>query len=104
MTVVAAKVVETKVHRILGKDLTVELKKPTVAPVQKDSTVIASHEQAAVLVKNVTNTISDALLYLYIDNITELEGEHGDYSITRCDGSQVIITFSSSENLPTGGI
>ena len=97
---VAAKVAETKVHKILGKELTVELKKPTT--VQK-ATTVTGHEQVAILINNVADTISDDLLYLYIDKITELEGESGDYVITRCDRLQVIITFNASANLPTGG-
>ena len=95
---VAAKIVETKVHRILGKDLTVELKKP----VQKAS-LPTGHEQAAILVSNVTGTLSDDLLYLYIDNIIELDGESGDYIISRRDNLQVIITFDISATQPTGG-
>ena len=77
-----------------------ELKKPTT--VQK-ATTVTGHEQAAILVNNVADTISDDLLYLYIDNIAELEGESGDYTITRYDRLQVIITFNASANLPTGG-
>ena len=95
---VAAKIVETKVHRILGKDLTVELKKPV-----QEASLPAGHEQAAILVSNVTSTLSYDLLYLYIDNITELDGESGDYIISRRDNLQVIITFDISATLPTGG-
>ena len=99
---VAVKIAETKMHTIMGKDLTVELKKPTA--IQKTS-VTEEHEQAAILVSNVTDSISDDLLYLYFDNITELDGESGDYSIRRCDDSlQVIISFNASATLPTGGM
>lgn len=100
---VAAKVAENKIHMILGKDFTVELKKPTTVSIAEPSPV-SSHEQAAILVNNVADSISDALLYLYFDNITELEGESGDYTMTRCDGSQLMITFISSAILPTGGM
>ena len=99
--IVAANIVETKVHRILGKDLTVELKKPM--KVEKTS-VCQSHEQAALLVNNVADTISDDLLYLYIDNVTGLDGENGDYILNRCDGLQVMITFIATVDLPTGGM
>ena len=95
---VAARVAETKVHKILGKEVTVELNKPIT--VQK-AAMVTGHEQAAILVNNVADTISYDLLYLYIDNITELEGKSGDYTITRCDGLQVIITFI---NQPAGGM
>ena len=78
-----------------------ELNKPIT--VQKPTTV-TGHKQAAILVNNVPDTISDDLLYLYIDNITELDGEGGDYTISRCDGLQVIITFKPSAILPTGGM
>ena len=78
-----------------------ELNKPIT--VQKPTTV-TGHEQAAILVNNVADTISDDLLYLYIDKITELDGESGDYTITRCDSSQVKITFNTSAKLPTGGM
>ena len=98
MWLVAAKVAETKVHKIMGKELTVELNKPIT--VQK-ATMVTCHEQAAILVNNVADTISDDLLYLYIDKITELDGESGDYTISRCDGLQVIITFF---NVPNGGM
>ena len=89
---------ETKVHEILGKYLTVELKKP----MQKAS-VLTDHEQATILVGNVADTISDDLLYLYIDNITELDGKNGDYTLSRHDNLQVNITFDASATLPTGG-
>lgn len=99
---VAVKIAETKMHTIMGKDLTVELKKPTA--IQKTS-IATEHEQAAILVSNVTDSISDDLLYLYFDNITELDRESGDYIIRRCDDSlQVIISFNASATLPTGGI
>ena len=49
------------------------------------SSVLTDHEQATILVSNVADTISDDLLFLYIDNITELDGEKGDYSISRHD-------------------
>jgi len=91
LVIVAARVAETKVHNILGKELTVELK-------------VLTNARANILISNVTDAISDALLFLYIDNITELEGESGDYAITRCDGSKAIITFNTSVNLPTGGM
>ena len=87
---------ETKVHKILGKELTVELCKSIT--VQKANTV-TGHEQAAILVNNVADAISDDLLYLYIDKVTEMDGENGDYTISRCDGLQVIITFT---NQPAG--
>ena len=99
--IVAVNTVETKVHRILGKDLTVELKKPM--KVEKTS-VSQSHEQAALLVNNVADTISDDLLYLYIDNVTGLDGENGDYILNRCHSLQVMITFIPSVDLPTGGM
>ena len=89
---------ETKVHKILGKDLTVELKKPT--ELQKTSV----STNLSILVNNVPDTISDDLLVLYIDNLTGLDGESGDYIINRCDGLQVTITFNASVDLPTGGI
>jgi len=79
----------------------VELKVPTKP--QKAS-IPTGYDQANILISNVTDVISDALLYLYIDNITELEGESGDYAITRCDGLKALITFNTSVNLPTGGM
>ena len=87
-------------HNVLGKDLTVELKKP----VPKTS-VLTDHEQATILISNVADTISDDLLFLYIDNITELEGESGDYTLNRHDNLQAtrIITFDASVTLPNGG-
>ena len=96
--IVAAKIVETKVHKILGKDLTVELKKP-----KPKASGLTDHKKAAILINNVADTISDDLLFLYIDNITELDGESRDYIISRCDNLQVIITFNDSVDLPVGG-
>ena len=43
---------------------------------------------------NVPSSMSDGMLMLYIDNITELDGEKNDYNIDRND-AEVVITFNA---------
>lgn len=97
--VVAAKVAERKEHTILDKKVTVEL----VAA--RKSLVTTKASQETIVISNVSDDISDDLLFLYIDKFTELDGEGGgDYTITRKETSQVVVSFSATAELPPGGM
>ena len=49
---------------------------------------------SVLILGNVPGSMSDDMLMLYIDNITELDGEQNDYSINRND-AEVVITFNA---------
>ena len=53
------------------------------------------------ILDNVPQTVQDEVLLLYIDNITELDGEDGDYTIDR-NNTEVVVTFKP-ENMPPAG-
>ena len=59
--------------------------------------------QNNILISNISESISDGILFLYIDNLAELNGEGGDYTIKRNGSSQVVVSFDTSA-LPSGGM
>ena len=99
---VANKVTETETHKILGKELTVELMEPKKPPPIAANTFTDGY---SMVINNVSESISKDLLYLYIDNVTELDGEGGDYVMKRQvhDRTQLVVTFNSGVDLPQGG-
>ena len=62
-------------------------------------------DEYTIVINNVSEIISEALLYLYIDNVTELDGEGGDYVMKRQDhdSTQLVVMFNSNVDLPQGG-
>ena len=62
-------------------------------------------DEYSIVINNVSEIISEALLYLYIDNVTELNGEGGDYVMKRLDHNctQLAVMFNSNVDLPQGG-
>ena len=97
---VAAKVAERKVHTILQREVTVEL----VASRKSMAAVKTITSQNNVLISNISDSISDGILFLYIDNLAELNGESGDYTIKRNGPSQVVVSFDTISALPSGGM
>ena len=56
------------------------------------------------ILDNVPNSMIDGVLMLYIDSITDLDGEQNHYSILRTN-VEVVITFNvalSAETFPAG--
>ena len=98
ITLVAAKVTENKIHTIIDREMTVELMEP-----KKPTKTFT--DGYSIVINNVSESISEALLYLYIDNFTELDGEEGDYVMKRQhhDHTQLVVTFNSKVDLPKGG-
>jgi len=88
---VAPKVAERKVHTVLGREVTVEL----MASRKSAASVKANTSQSVILIDNVLGNISDDLLFLYLDNLTELDGKTGDYTVTRNDPSQIVVSFGA---------
>ena len=96
---VAAKVTENTSYKILGKEVTVELVEPKTPP-SVAKTFIAGQ---SIVISDVPDSISEPLLYLYFDNVTELDGEGGDYVMKRQNQTQLLLTFNSKIDLPHGG-
>ena len=56
------------------------------------------------ILKNVPSSMNDDMLMLFIDNVTELEGEENAYSIDHTD-AEVMITFNvplDAQRFPAG--
>ena len=71
-----------------------------------DITSVESTSQISniLILKNVPSSMNDAMLMLYIDNITELEEEQKDYNIDR-NNAEVVITFNvplDAQRFPDG--
>jgi len=98
---VAARITETKTYKILRKKLTVKLMEPNQPPPLANTFT----DGYSIVINNVSENISEELLYLYIDNVTELDGEGGDYVMKRQghDCTQLVVTFNSNVDLPQGG-
>jgi len=63
---------------------------------------IANTSHNSILLSNISDDMSDDLLTLYIDNITELDDE---YTITRRSGhGEVVVTFKDNVKLPDNGL
>ena len=100
---VAARVAEKKVHKIVGGTVEVELvaSTGTIESVTSDDPNSHDNSDNILILDNVPQTIQDEVLLLYIDNITELDGEDGDYTID-CNNTEVVVTFKP-DNMPPGG-
>ena len=100
---VAARVAEKKVHKIVGSMVEVELvaSTGTIESVTSDDPYSHDNSDNILILDSVPQTIQDEVLLLYIDNITELEGEDGDYTIDHSN-TEVMITFKP-DRIPPGG-
>ena len=101
--VVAARVVEKKFHKIVGSTVEVELVSSTgpIESVTSDDPNSHDNYDNILILDNVPQTVQDEVLLLYIDNITELDGEDGDYTIDR-NNTEVVVTFKP-DNMPLAG-
>ena len=93
-TLVAAKVAEKKFHKIVGYSVEVVLFTGAIEDVTSDDPTSVVSDNVLIL-DNVPSSMSDDVLMLYIDSITELDGEQNDYSIDH-DNAEVIITFNAT--------
>ena len=102
-TVVAARVAEKKFHKIVGSTVEVELVSSTgpIESVTSDDPNSHDNYDNILILDNVPQTVQDEVLLLYIDNITELDGEDGDYTIDR-NNTEVVVTFKP-DNMPPAG-
>ena len=95
-TLVAERVAEKKFYKILGHSVEVTL--------ITDVTVVddpASHVRNNIIVlDNVPKSMNDDVLMLYLDNITELDGEQSHYTIFH-NNAEVVITFNVELNAET---
>jgi len=98
---VAARVAEKKVHKIVGSTVEVELVASTGAIESVTSDDPNSHDNSDnfLILDNIPQTVKDAVLLLYIDSVTELDGEDGEYTIDR-NNTEVVVTF---KHMPPGG-
>ena len=79
--------------------MTVELVEPKKPPPVANTFTAGQ----SLVISNVPDSISEPLLYLYFDNVTELDGEGEDYVIKRINQTQLVLTFSSNVDLSHGG-
>ena len=100
---VAARVAEKKVHKIVGSTVEVELvaSTGTIESVTSDDPNSHDNFDNILILDNVPQTVQDEVLLLYIDSMTELDGEDGDYTIDRSN-TEVVVTFKP-DNMPPGG-
>ena len=67
------------------------------------ASVETNTSQNAILMSNISDDIIDDQLFLYLDNLTELDGKNGDYTITRNDHSQIVVSFKTTVALASEG-
>ena len=91
---VAARVAERQVHVIRGHSVAVSLFTGAVEDNTHDDHTPHVNDNVLIL-DNVPSSMSDDILKLYIDNITELDGEQSDYSTDR-NNAEVVITFNTT--------
>ena len=88
---VASRVAERHIYVIMGHSVKVVLFSGTVEDDTHDIPTSRVSDNVMIL-GNVPGSMSDGMLMLYIDNITELDGKQNDYNIDRND-AEVLITF-----------
>ena len=93
-TLVAARVAEKKFYKIVGYSVEVVLFTGAVEDVTSDDPTSLVSDNVLIL-DNVPSSMSDDVLMLYIDSITELDSEQNDYSIDH-DNAEVIVTFNAT--------
>ena len=96
-TLVAVRVAEKKVYKIVGYSVEVVLFTGVIEDITSDDPTSLASDNILIL-DNVPSSMNDDVLMLYIDNITELDGEQNDYSINR-HNVEAIITFNVGLNV-----
>ena len=103
-TLVAARVAERKVYVIMHHSVEVALFSGADEEITGDDSIPLVISDNILILGNVPSSMSDGILKLYIDNITELDGEQNDYSLDR-NNDEVVITFNAAldvHKFPTG--
>ena len=81
-------------HVILGHSVKVSLFTDAIEDITRDdSTPLLS--ESVLLLNNIPSHMSDDMLMVYIDYITELDGEQNDYSFDH-NNAEVVITFNTA--------
>lgn len=100
---VAARVAEKKICKVMGHQVEVTLFTGSIEDdVSDDPTSLISDN--ILILDNVPSNMNDDILMLYIDNITQLDGEQNDYSIDH-NNTEVVITFNTAldtDEFPAG--
>ena len=86
---------EREVYVIMGHSVEVALFTGAVEEITSDDSTPLVVSDNVLILDNVPRSISDDMLMLYIDNITELDGEQNDYSINH-NSDEVVITFNAA--------
>ena len=93
-TLVAARVAERQVYVIVGHSVEVSLFTDAVEDITSDDSTPHVSNNVLIL-ENVPSSMSDDVLMLYIDNITELDADQNDYSVDR-NNDEVVVTFNAT--------
>ena len=99
-TLVAERIADEKFYKIMGYSVEVTLFTDVIEVDDSTSCV----RDNVIILDNVPKSMIDGVLMLYIDKITELDGEEGHYSIFRTN-VEVVITFNvalNAKTFPTG--
>lgn len=97
------RVAEKKVHKIVGYVVEVILFTGTIEDTTSDDPTSPVNDNILIL-DNVPSTMYGGVLLLYIDDITDLDGEQNDYSVDY-DNVEVVITFNvplNAQRFPAG--
>ena len=94
-TLVAATVAKKKVYVIMGHSVEVALFTGADEEITSDDSTPLVISDNVLILENVPSSMSDGILKLYIDSITELDGEQNDYSIDH-NNDEVVITFNTA--------
>ena len=91
-SLVAMRVAETRVYKILGYVVEVVLFTGAIEDITSDDPTSLVSDNILIL-DNVPSVMNDDELSLYIDSITKLDCKQNDYSISH-DNVEVVITFN----------
>ena len=97
------RVAEKKNYKIVGYVVEVTLFTGTIEDTTSDDPTSLVSDNILIL-DNVPSNMNDGVLMLYIDGITELDGEQNDYSIDH-DNVEVVVTFNvalDAQSFPAG--
>ena len=93
-TLVAARVAARAALVIMGCSVEVSLFTGGVEDITRDDSTPHLNDSVLIL-DDVPRSMSDVMLMVYIDYITELDGEQNDYSIDH-NNDEVVITFNTA--------
>ena len=86
---------EREVYVIVGHSVEVSLFTGAVKDITSDDSTLLVISDNILILENVPSSMSGDMLIVYIDYITELDGEQNDYSIDR-NNDEVVITFNTA--------